>query len=329
MAVISELIDVGLALKEQGNHQAAIEHFRQLHVTYPEHARIMFELAGSWQAFNVPERALPLYRALIEMPKTQGLPPKELPRLYTQMGAVLRQMGQFTQSLEIIEAGLRQFPNYRPLRAYHMFALHSAGFHQNAMVESLKLLLESLSPTKWDIYENDIIAIVKEIRDRVPPPDTSDLEDWEFDEFWGDEAQSSSPESQPESQEEVADIDEPDDSAEEETVEASVMANIVIEETPESDETVVAEGKIVVDAEDQEEESFDIQVKVIKKDDKKKKTSKTSKKESQQFGKKPVKIDINATDEDKPSPRASTKKTTDDDVPPAQSGKIDIPIDFD
>ena len=48
MAVISELIDVGLRLKEQGNQKSAIEHFRQLHTTYPGNARIMFELAASW-----------------------------------------------------------------------------------------------------------------------------------------------------------------------------------------------------------------------------------------------------------------------------------------
>ena len=330
MAVISELIDAGLALKEQGNHQAAIEHFRQLHVTYPDHARIMFELAGSWQAFNVPERALPLYRTLLEMPKTQGLPPKELPRLYTQMGAVLRQMGQFTESLEVIEAGLRQFPSYRPLRAYHMFALHSAGFHQNAMVESLKLLLESLAPTKWDIYEESIVAIVKEIQERVPAPDTSDLEDWEFDEFWGDE--SHAPPSEAELDEVVED-DEPDDTddiPEETVIEASVMADdLIVDESPDSDETVVADGKIVIDDDDKEDESFEVQVKIINKDDKKKKASKSSKKDSPQFGKKSIKIDINSTDEEQASPPKSTKKKADEDAPTASTGKIDIPIDFD
>jgi|GEM_PF-1026410 len=336
MAVVSELIDVGLALKEQGNHQAAIEHFRQLHVTYPDHARIMFELAGSWQAFNVPERALPLYRALLEMPKTQGLPPKELPRLYTQMGAVLRQMGQFAESLEIIEAGLQQFPKYRPLRAYHMFALHSAGFHQNAMIESFKLLLESLAPTKWDIYEEAIIAIVNEIEDRVPPPDTSNLEDWEFDEFWGEEGQN------PPSETNEMEVDDPDDSVADVSVEVTVMdeeviideipdpdETVIVDQTPEIEEDVIADGKIMVDADDKEDESFDIQVKVINKDDKKKKANRSSKKDSQQFGKKPVKIDINTTDEDKPSPPKPTKKSTDEDAPPSPTGKIDIPIDFD
>jgi len=330
MAVISELIDAGLALKEKGNHQAAIEHFRQLHTTYPNHARIMFELAGSWQAFNVPEQAIPLYQALLDMPKTEGLPPKDMPRLYTQMGASLRLMGRFSESLQIIEEGLHQFPTYRPLRAYHMFALHSAGFHQNAMVESLKLMLESLAPTKWDVYEDEIVAIVKDIRDRVPPPDTTDLEDWEFDEFWGDEIKRKSDEDQIE-------IDAPEDTVEAEAidespVEADTEDEVAEDETPEP-EPIIIEGKIVIDDEDETDdkgdESFDIQVKVVNKDTKKKKPSQSSKKDSKQFGKKPVKIDINAVDDDESPPPKPAKTEPDDDAPPPKTGKIDIPIDFD
>ena len=49
MAVVTELIDAGLQMKRQGNLRGAIEHFRQLHSTYPGNARIMFELAGTWE----------------------------------------------------------------------------------------------------------------------------------------------------------------------------------------------------------------------------------------------------------------------------------------
>jgi hypothetical protein len=326
MAVISELIDAGLALKEQGNHQAAIEHFRQLHVTYPDHARIMFELAGSWQVFNVPEQALPLYRELLAMPKSQGLPPKELPRLYTQMGASLRLMGQFAESLEIIEAGLRLFPNYRPLRAYHMFALYSAGLHQNAMVESLQLMLESLAPTKWDVYEDDIVAIVKQIHERVPAPDTSDLADWEFDEFWGEEGQDTPPEAN------GVEIDTPTDKL---VDDGSTETNIItdndgIDDTLASDDTpdtqAIDKGKIPITDDDSEDESFDIPVKIVKKD---KKKTKSPKKDNHQFGKKPVKIDIHNIEDDEPAQPADTEPESDDDDSSPSSGKIDIPIDFD
>ena len=167
MAVISELIDAGLRLKQQGNHQAAIEHFRQLQAAYPAHARILFELADSWQAFGVPEQALPLYRRLVALPESQGLPPRDLPRLYTQMGAALRLVGESAESLAVIDEGLRRYPSYRPLRVYRMFALRDAGLHQQAMVESLELLVESLAPSKWDAFEESIAQVVKELRGRL------------------------------------------------------------------------------------------------------------------------------------------------------------------
>ncbi len=175
MAVITELIDAGLRLQEQGNLKGAIEHFRQLLATYPGHARIMFELAGAWRAFGVPEQALPLYRDLLAMPKGQGLPPKDMPRLYTQLGATLRIIGEHDESLAIIEEGLRLHPSYRPLRAWHIFALYSAGSPLQALLDAMDLMLESLAPSRWDIFEDDIIAIVKEMRASLPSPDAGDV----------------------------------------------------------------------------------------------------------------------------------------------------------
>ena len=177
MAVITELIDAGLRLKEQGNQKGAIEHFRQLLATYPGHARIMFELAGAWRAFGVPEQALPLYRELLARPKGQGLPPKDVPRLYTQLGATLRVIGEYEESLAIIQEGLRLHPSYRPLRAWHIFALYSAGSPQIALVDAMDLMLESLAPSRWDIFEEDIIAVVKEMRAGLPAEDQVQITD--------------------------------------------------------------------------------------------------------------------------------------------------------
>ncbi len=333
MAVISELIDVGLSLKDSGNHQSAIEHFRQLHQTYPDHARIMFELAGSWQLFGVPEQALPLYRRLMAMPKSQGLSVKDMPRLYTQMGASLRLLGQFTESLEIIEEGLSLYPDYRPLRAYRMFALHSSGHHQNAMLDALDLMLESLAPSKWDLYEDEILKIVESIRERVPEPNTDNLEEWVFDEYWTDEA-SKSDEKPDEDDETVVLVDDVLD-------EATAITNgedvELIEEdpSPTASVEVVSDGKIEIEDSDTEDEAFEVEVKVIKQDKPKQtKPAKTTRKDDDnQFGKKPVKIDINSsTDADTPDVSVQVDEpetTSDDDKPAAASGKINIPIDLD
>ena len=168
MAVITELIQAGLRLKQGGNLGGAIEHFKQLHATYPEHARIMFELAACWRAFGVPEQALPIYRALLALPKSQGLPPKDMPRLYTQLGATLLELDESAESLAIIEEGLRLHPSYRSLRAWRIFALTKAGEPQAALQDALELMLESLAPSRWDIFEAEIKTVVKAMRDELP-----------------------------------------------------------------------------------------------------------------------------------------------------------------
>lgn len=300
MAVISELIDAGLVLKEQGNYQAAIEHFRQLHQTYPDHARIMFELAGAWQGFGVIEQALPLYRQLLEMPKNQALSPKDMPRLYTQMGACLRIQGQLDEALEVINAGLALYPTYRPLRAYRMFVRHDGGDYENAMLEAFDLMLEALAPTKWDMYEDDITAIVETIREQVPDNVVvhadADLIDAVLDE--------------------ASAIAHGDD-------DGLVMLLGGVEDDPAVE--MEHDGIILVEAgDDEDEEPFEIEVKVIQ--PQKSVPRKPSKQTDSQFGKNPVKIDIDGGD----VPSAPKQDAaSDDDDSTASSGKVSIPIDFD
>ena len=167
MAVINELIESGLRLKRGDNLRGAIEHFRQLQATYPDNARIRYELANCWLAFGVPEQALPHYRGLLALPKAQALPPRDMPRLHTQLGATLFQLDEIDDALDAIEAGLRLHPGYRPLRAWRLFALEAAGKPELAVLDALELMLESLAPSRWDVFEDDIKSVVRQMRARL------------------------------------------------------------------------------------------------------------------------------------------------------------------
>ena len=167
MAVINELIESGLRLKRGDNLRGAIEHFRQLQATYPDNARIRYELANCWLAFGVPENALPHYRDLLALPKAQALPPRDMPRLYTQLGATLFQLDEIDEALDTIEAGLRLHPAYRPLRAWRIFALEAAGLPESAVLDALELMLEALAPSRWDVFEDDIKTVVLQMRARL------------------------------------------------------------------------------------------------------------------------------------------------------------------
>ena len=290
MAVITELIEAGTRLKQSGNLQGAIEHFKQLHTTYPTNARIMFELASCWRAFGVPEQALPLYRELLALPKGQGLPPKDIPRLYTQLGATLLELDDMTESLAIIEDGLRLHPSYRSLRAWRIFALNYSGSHQSALVDALELMLESLAPSRWDIFETDIKAKVKAMRADLP------------------------------AQESIAAVETIQDTTAESPAETeehseAIESEVVGEETQTSERSEIAIASEVPDTTETE-----VAVNLVA-PRKRKKTRRKSKPRAQ-LGKKAVRIDISGAG-DEPAQKA------DDDDSDAVDGTLKIPIDPD
>lgn len=294
MAVITELIDAGLQLKQQGNLRGAIEHFRQLQATYPGNARIRFELAGAWRAFDVPEQALPLYRELLALPKGQGLPPKDMPRLYTHMGATLLAMGEIGEARDTIEAGLRLHPSYRPLRAWRIFSLRRSGAQELALLDALELMLESLAPSRWDIFEEDIVAAVKQMRDDLS----------------ADESLTPAAASQGLAASSAAELDAPETLA----VTSAAIAN---EPQP---------IKVSDEAEAVATDEVDVSVTVVqptaKRPKRARRTSrKKTRKQAPQLGKKAVRIDI--------SSEGSAPKQPPDDDPPAQSSSLKIPLDPD
>ncbi len=289
MAVITELIDAGLQLKRRGNLRGAIEHFRQLHATYPGNARIMFELAASWTAFEVPEQALPLYRELLALPKGQGLPPKDMPRLYTRLGATLLSMGEVQEALTVIDEGLRLHPSYRALRVWRIFALNSNEADSMALLDALELMLESLAPSRWDIFEDDIVAMVKRMRAAQSVGS-------------GQDATGSQKESRPQAESPKT------AAAEDAGALAEARRTVEISESADADQAADVEVDISV------------QVKKPKKKPRKRRRKQQSK--PPQLGKKAVRIDISAAGD------SAEDEPGDDDAPPPASG-FKIPVDAD
>ncbi len=311
MAVVSELIDVGLTLKQQGKLKGAIEHFRQLHATYPENARIMFELAVCWSAFDVPAQALPLYRELLARPKGKSLPAKDLPRLYTRLGAALYALQEYDEALSILDDGLRLHPSYRPLRTYRIFVLQAAEMHGSALNDALELMLESLAPSRWDTFEDQIRQIVKEMRDAhaeaAIAADRSEIK-----------AKSQGAENQ--DPQTLANAADGTKSRQHDIVSASALDDGTKADKQQSPETA-EKNRITVDSADPIEEDFHLDVKVLKQRAKTRKNKKTRGGRSQ-LGKKSVRINISdANDESDLSSK--------DDAPPAPTGKVQIPIDND
>jgi hypothetical protein len=185
-----------------------------------------------------------------------------------------------------------------------MFIRHDGGDYQNAMLEAFDLMLETLAPTKWDVYEDDIIAIVGAIREQVQN-DVIARVDADLIDAVLDEASA------------IAHGD--DDGL------AALLGDVVDDPETEPDH----DGIILVEVgDDDDDEPFEIEVKVIQpqKSTPQKPPKPAKQGADSQFGKNPVKIDIDG--DDVPSEPKQDAPSDDDDTT-ASSGKVSIPIDFD
>ncbi len=309
MAVVSELIDLGLALKRQGKLKGAIEHFRQLQATYPENARIMFELAVCWSEFDVPEQALPLYRDLLARPKGKSLPAKDLPRLYTRLGAALYALQEYDQALSILDEGLRLHPSYRPLRAYRIFALQAAEMTGSALHDALELMLESLAPSRWDTFEDQIRQIVKALR--APHDEAAIAAD--LPEKKAEAQALAQPAEGNQSRPPVHDSPAPPELA----------AKVEKEQVPET----AADNKIAVEWSAPIEEDFELDLRVHKQRAKTR-VNKNARGGRGQLGKKAVRINISDA-KDKNETASKDGANSVPSAPSNPSGKFQIPIDED
>lgn len=319
MAVVSELIELGLKLKRQGKLKGAIEHFRQLRATYPQNARITFELAVCWSQLDVPEQALPLYRELLARPKAQSLPAKDLPRLYTRLGATHYALREYDEALSILEEGLRLHPSYRPLRAYRIFALQAADRPGSALHDALELMLESLSPSRWDTFEDQIRQIVAELR---PESDDGALA---ADAALSNADNSQQPQSDaqpgdavPQQNTATASAAEPEAGAPEADTEAETDVEAKTQHRPKKD----SEKRIAVDWLDPIEDvelGLSVQAKKAKK-----RKLRIARSRRDQLGKKSVRIKISDGSAGSDAPSAGN-----DAASAAATGKLRIPIDDD
>ena len=348
MAVVSELIDVGLTLKQQGKLKGAIEHFRQLHATFPQNARIKFELAVCWSAFDVPEQALPLYRELLALPKGKSLPAKDLPRLHTWLGATLYALQEYEQALSILNEGLRLYPTYRPLRVYRIFALQASEMPGSALNDALELMLESLAPSRWDTFEDQIrqlVAGMRATRDEaamnadanvVNEADVANEANVANETPDEPNAKNKHPQTMAQPSDELQSRPRKPDYAAS-ALSADDEAAAVIRPGAQSAESIAqnsGQNSITIDAAEPVEEEIELNVQVVKKQGKMRKRKRARGRRGQ-LGKQSVRINISdANDNSKATSseatsEAASKAVSKDSAPAAASGKIKIPLDSD
>jgi len=97
----------------------------------------LYERGGEHDSAGREEQAIPLY----EQALAAGLAGELRARCLLQLGSSLRNVDRVDEAVQLLQDARREFPDFRPLRAFLALALHSAGRD----VEALRELLETIA----------------------------------------------------------------------------------------------------------------------------------------------------------------------------------------
>ena len=101
-------------------------------------AHELYVQGGEHDSAGRADEAIPLY----EQALAAGLAGEERARCLLQLGSSLRNVDRVDDAVALLRDARRDFPEFRPLRAFLALALHSAGRDAEALRELLEAIAE-------------------------------------------------------------------------------------------------------------------------------------------------------------------------------------------
>jgi len=157
---LDALIEQGEALGRAGDHDGAIAFFKRLVMEWPAEPRAHFALGGAFDSAGREVAAIGPYRLASEL----GLGGDDLPRWYVQLGSTLRNAGDLDGAITLLREGKDRFPDDAAIPAFLALALHAAGQHAAALVETFDLLLRDPEATGLGRYQRSLPAYADDLR---------------------------------------------------------------------------------------------------------------------------------------------------------------------
>jgi tetratricopeptide (TPR) repeat protein len=133
---------------------------------YPNDPKVLFEVGGAFDVMGYEPDAIPYYRQAIEA----GLDGVELQECLICLGSSHRNVGDFSEAVEVLENAAEQYPENKSIQAFLALAYYSDEQYEEAVRVLMELLLETTD-------DEDILAYA----------DTLDFYKDNLNEVWEDE----------------------------------------------------------------------------------------------------------------------------------------------
>ncbi len=137
-----ETIERARELRDNDELEASLESLLPLLDEYHEDPLVLFEVGGAYDILGMAPDAIPYYEKAIE----NGLDDPELEECYICLGTSHRVIGEFEDSVDVLEKAVEKYPDSFGAKAFLAIAYYGNGQY----AESVQLLLEALLETTAD-----------------------------------------------------------------------------------------------------------------------------------------------------------------------------------
>jgi tetratricopeptide (TPR) repeat protein len=107
---------------------------------HPHNAVVLYEVGGSYDTAGEEQIAVGYYERAMEA----GLTGDVLRRCLIQYGSTLRNLGRFSESIEVLQRARREYPESDSVRVFLALSQHAGGHADYAVAEFLELAVDRI-----------------------------------------------------------------------------------------------------------------------------------------------------------------------------------------
>ena len=137
-----ETIERARELRGNDELEASLELLLPLLEESRDDALVLFEVGGAYDILGMAPEAIPYYEKAIE----NGLDDPELEECYVCLGTSHRVIGEFEDSVDVLEKAVERYPESYGAKAFLSIAYYGNGQY----AESVQMLMETLLDTTAD-----------------------------------------------------------------------------------------------------------------------------------------------------------------------------------
>ena len=133
---LAEAIRLGYERRDRANMAPTIAYFEALLAEHPDHPVLVYEVAGAYDTAGEEATARQLYERALSL----GLDGDVLRRCLCQYGSTLRWLGEYDESLAVLDRARAEFPGSDAVRVFRALTLNDAGRGDEATGELLTVI---------------------------------------------------------------------------------------------------------------------------------------------------------------------------------------------